>query len=317
LIYINDLSNASKRVFLLLFADDSNLFFSVNDPNSLVKSMCHEMTYVVDWLKLNKLSLNLKKTHFIIFRRPRAKIILTEKLIVSNKTIGIVEHTKFLGVMIDQCLSFKKHIAYTKGKISRGVGVLYKCRRTLGNKIMKTLYNTFVYPYFIYCIEVWGNSCKTYYNHIITVHNRAIRLIVGAKKSYKTGTGARKYTSVSPIFKRLKLLDFHEIYVNCVQLLMYKFYHNMLPDIYQEMCVLTSSIHDKFTRQRENLSLPLIKKNPYFRTIRRTGVVMFNYFKTHIELGVSCSVYKYKLKNQILNCTNIWSKFDLFGECNN
>ena len=47
-------SNASKKVFALLFADDSNMFLSGKDPNTLVKDMCVEMSFVVDWLKLNK-----------------------------------------------------------------------------------------------------------------------------------------------------------------------------------------------------------------------------------------------------------------------
>ena len=79
LIYINDLAYASDKIFSLLFADDSNLFLSGKDPNVLITSMNTEMIKVVDWLKLNKLSLNLKKTHFIIFRRQKSKVITSEK----------------------------------------------------------------------------------------------------------------------------------------------------------------------------------------------------------------------------------------------
>ena len=75
LIYVNDLANASEIVFSILFADDTNMFLSGKDPNLLVKIMNQEMENVVDWLKLNKLSLNLKKTHFILFRRKVTKSI--------------------------------------------------------------------------------------------------------------------------------------------------------------------------------------------------------------------------------------------------
>ena len=73
LLYINDLANASDVIFSLLFADDSNMFITGKNPDDLVTKMNAEILKVVDWLKINKLSLNLKKTHFIIFRKPRQK----------------------------------------------------------------------------------------------------------------------------------------------------------------------------------------------------------------------------------------------------
>ena len=80
LIYVNDLANASEIVFSILFADDTNMFLSGKDPNLLVKIMNQEMENVVDWLKLNKLSLNLKKTHFILFCRRKKKYFFLKNL---------------------------------------------------------------------------------------------------------------------------------------------------------------------------------------------------------------------------------------------
>ena len=61
LLYINDLTNVTKKMFSLLFADDSNMFLSGKNSDDLIKTMNDEMINVVDWLQLNKLSLNLKK----------------------------------------------------------------------------------------------------------------------------------------------------------------------------------------------------------------------------------------------------------------
>ena len=58
----------SNILFSLLFADDSNMFVSGKNPAELVNIMNAEMTKIVNWLKTNKLSLNLKTNHFIIFR---------------------------------------------------------------------------------------------------------------------------------------------------------------------------------------------------------------------------------------------------------
>ena len=83
------------------------------------------MDNIVDWLSMlraNKLYLNLKKTHFILFRRKVSEVKVDKDVIIDNKKISMIAKTKFLGVVIDKCLTFEQHIAFTKGKISRGLG---------------------------------------------------------------------------------------------------------------------------------------------------------------------------------------------------
>ena len=107
LLYINDLTNVSSVLFSLFFADDSNMFVSGKNPDDLVKIMSEEMINVVDWLKTNKLSLNLKKTHFMIFRKRRGQIALSNNLVIDGEVVNRTNHIKFLGVMVDQHLTFE------------------------------------------------------------------------------------------------------------------------------------------------------------------------------------------------------------------
>ena len=186
LIYINDLAMVSDKIFSLLFADDSNMFLTGKDPNSLIDIMNEEMKKVIHWLKTNKLSLNLTKTHYILFRRRRAKVLLNRDLIVDNVVIENVRQSKFLGVIIDQSLTFNNHIQYIKGKISRALGVLYKCRKYLNQSTLLTLYYAFIYPYFTYCIPVWGNTFQTYLQPLIVLQKRAVRIIGNA--AFKANT---------------------------------------------------------------------------------------------------------------------------------
>ena len=198
LLYINDLCNVSKRLFALLFADDSNMFLcEKKNPDDLIRIMYEEMIEVVDWLQINRLSLNLNKTHFILFRRKRFKISLSADLTINNIKIDMTDRTKFLGVMIDQNLSFQSHTMYIKGKVARRIGILYKSRPYFSLETMRMLYNAFVYPYFTYCIEVWGNTCQSNLDPLVKLQKRAIRTIVGA----------RKYGHTLPLFQNLKLLN--------------------------------------------------------------------------------------------------------------
>ena len=69
LIYINDICHLSNLYYLALFADDTNLFFSHNDIQTLTHIINSEMLGLSDWFKANKLSLNVKKSNYVIFKR--------------------------------------------------------------------------------------------------------------------------------------------------------------------------------------------------------------------------------------------------------
>ena len=72
IIYINDLPNVPNLTQSLLFADDTSVFCSHKDANHLVSIVNNELAKIIIWLKVNKLSLNLTKTNFMIFH-PRQK----------------------------------------------------------------------------------------------------------------------------------------------------------------------------------------------------------------------------------------------------
>ena len=129
LLYINDLWRVSDGLFLLLIADDSNLFLSGKCPERLIEQMNNEMIKIIDWLNINKLFLNLKKTK-IIFRKRRGNIHIDNDLVVDNEKISMSNHNKLLGAVMDSYLSYESHINHIKGKISRGIGILYKSKNT-------------------------------------------------------------------------------------------------------------------------------------------------------------------------------------------
>ena len=108
------------------------MFVSGKNPAELVKLMDAEMTQIVSWLSTNKLSLSLnKKTHFIIFCKKSGQTTLQNDLIMDNVVTNKTNHTRFPGVMVDQHLTFESHVYYIKGKISRGIDILYKAKKFL------------------------------------------------------------------------------------------------------------------------------------------------------------------------------------------
>ena len=116
LLYINDLSSVLKSCFSVLVADDTDVFIKGKNLQELCNRLNDELTNIQNWLSCNKLSLNVLKTHYIIFT-PRNKIVDSIDIKINNTAIERVYNTKFLGVHIDSQLSWKKQIDYTCKKI--------------------------------------------------------------------------------------------------------------------------------------------------------------------------------------------------------
>ena len=119
LIYINDIANISNVLFPILFADDSNVFLAGKNPNEMIDLMNKELNKLVEWLQANKLSLNVKKTHFMFFCPPKESLYFSNTLSILGENIDQVHKTKFLGVMLDSKLSWQAHIQYISKKISK------------------------------------------------------------------------------------------------------------------------------------------------------------------------------------------------------
>ena len=114
LLYINDFNKASSVLDLHLFANDSNLFHSHKNLQSLELTINIELCKVHEWLFANRLSLNTDKT---------AQKHLTNNisLHISNKQIEQTNNMKYLGVLIDSQLNWKDHILSMSKKISKSI----------------------------------------------------------------------------------------------------------------------------------------------------------------------------------------------------
>ena len=129
LTYVTDIYNASNKLELFLFADDTNLLYANKNLKSLETVLNDELLKIVDWLTANKLSPNVKKTNYIIFHPypKRLNYDVNIKILDSrvNKYFNLEhkEYVKYLGVMIDNHLSWKHHVSYIALKISRNIGI--------------------------------------------------------------------------------------------------------------------------------------------------------------------------------------------------
>ena len=142
ILYVNDIVNTSNMLQFILFADDTTILFS--DISSKVDLINTELKEVTNWFKTNKLSVNASKTNFMIIgtthqtSKPENNI----KVILDNVELSRVNKTKFLGVLIDENLTWKDHIDAISKRMSRNIGMINKLKHFVQKGILLSLYYT-------------------------------------------------------------------------------------------------------------------------------------------------------------------------------
>ena len=134
-----------------------------------------ELISLNNWFKANKLSINTKKSFFMIFHRSRIKTNFICTILLDSAKLIKVEYVKYLGVIIDHKLNWIEHIAYVKNKISKRIGILYKARQYLSKCTLLNLYYAYIYPYMTYCIEIWGSATQTHLNCLFLQQKKLLK----------------------------------------------------------------------------------------------------------------------------------------------
>lgn len=210
IIYINDIVNCSK-LFSVLFADDAALVASDSKLKKVNKIINTEMKFVFQWLVANRLTLNLKKTKFMIFCNKRdektVKLLKKFKININNYCIGKVNNFKYLGVIMNNTLGWQDHIEYLCTKISKAAGAMYRLKNKAPTTVLKLIYNSLVDSHLRFGIMSWGSARSTALKALKTVQNRIIRMLCSNSLSLDE---AYKQLNVLPLEKlhQLELAKF-------------------------------------------------------------------------------------------------------------
>ena len=156
LIYINNLPKVCHVFSMLMNADDMTLYCNLDDLASEIV-LNNGLTKTIDCLSSNKLSLNVKKTKFMVFHTHQRRVNYPT-LKANNVNIERVSQFNFLGLILASSLKWDKHVAHVSLKISRVIGVLYRLKHIFPREVLLTLYNALNLPHLSYCILEWGSK---------------------------------------------------------------------------------------------------------------------------------------------------------------
>ncbi len=169
LIYMNDIGKIAKLAKIRLFADDTNVFIVSGNPILLKQNAENTLLALSEWFVGNKLSLNKDKSCYSIFVSLSKLKTVPEYLNtihLGDLIIKRVHHAKYLGLILDESLSFKEHI----DELSKQVNKLANSEKIIRYRVERdnkyNIYFTYTYSKILYEIEVYGNACNEYINKL-------------------------------------------------------------------------------------------------------------------------------------------------------
>ncbi|KAJ8714534.1 hypothetical protein PYW07_002759 [Mythimna separata] len=289
LIYINDLCQLKlPNASIFTYADDTALIFSGDSWDLVFQYAQSGLAIVTSWLAQNLLTLNVAKTNYLTFsfsaagKPSSSSFALIAHSCISTHNIGCdcphlnrVSCIKYLGVQIDDCLTFGTHIDTLTTRLRRLIYVLKNLRDVADSKVIKRVYLALCQSLIQYCIVSWGGSGRS---HMLKVERAQRALLkVGWKLPYRFPT--------TDLYKTCKVLTVRKIYI--LNLLMTTHGH--------------TPYDPSLISQRRKHSVC-----PYIRTNFASAQRFFRFLSSHVYNNTNkllniYPLYKSKCKAKIIN----------------
>ena len=307
LIYINDLPNISEVLHFYLFADDTNIYYEAETVKKLETVLNRELRKLDTWLMVNRLSLNIVKTKFLVFHPYNKPMKQRITLKIHKKVIAESDYIKYLGIMINSTLSWNIHINKISKTISRATGLLYKIRPFINNKILKMLYYSLVYPHLNYVTEVWGSADPVHLNRIFILQKRIVRML--------TLNDARQndysFSSSNPLFLELEILKIQDLFKVKINKFIYRCLKKNTPINFHNWFIYTNLIHNYNTRSgyidsnqlisTKNLFIPIARTSHYgLKKIKVHGPKIWNELPPDVRVITTFSLFKVNLNRHMV-----------------
>ena len=291
IIYINDIKN-SCALESVLYADDAALLLADENVKRLKRTVNRELKLLDDWLISNKLTLNMSKTNYMLIANTNvltAKDRKKFKLTIRKYTLHEVDYIKYLGVILDNKLSWNYHLAYLVTKLSQVAGMLYKVRDVLPMKSRIMVYNSLAGSYLNYGIISWGSATLSTLNKLKTLQNRLIRYI----------TFSPPRSNVNHKYKSLNILTVNQLYFCEIAKFVQSVHNSTSPMIFQDYFQTPSHSYNTRFRQNSQYALPQPRTERGKKSCTFTGVNIW----TNVPQGfkdLSKKSFKYHIKHYVI-----------------
>ena len=234
----------------------------------------------------------------MIFHHRQRNISKYKPLIkINGQTIDRVSEFNFLGLIIDEHLTWDAHIQKTSNKISRALGIMARLKRFLPLNVLRLIYNSLILPHLQYGILIWGVKN----GRLGKLQKRAMRLMFNSKYNAHT----------DPLFKRLNLLKLSDIFKTRQIRFYFRYIKNSLPTYFKDIFATNSQLHSYETRINNEIHVARTKSSHADKRIRilipatiaKLPACITEKFETHSYNGFSRYVNRFMINAYQSACT--------------
>ena len=236
-------------------------------------------------------SINIDKTNYVIFQSTQKKITQDLSLSIDDKLIIRKQQVKFLGVLLDENLSWKPHINYVCNKISKSIRVIYRACFNLSPSTKLSLYYTLIYSYLNYCNIVWSSTYVTNLQRILILQKRIVRLL--------TNSGFSAHTA--PLFNKLNLLDIYKINSLHTGRFMFCYHNKLLPPCFLNLFNASKQVHNYNTRNVDSYRSHACRTNIKQFTILSRGPKLWNSLPDTVRKAETLSSFRNRMMKYLFD----------------
>ena len=240
LLYINDIVNVCSNGTFVLFADDTNIFIAADTEHEVYRLANRVLMNVTKYMVSNQLHINIGKCSYMHFQPnlnnaqrmtcSRTRIYdHSLNLFLNGTKLSKVDKVRFLGVIIDDKLSWEPHIKHLESKLNLCIVMIKRIKKFIPKSHYGTLYHSLFVSHLSYCISAWGGTHQSKLQKIFAIQKRCLRILYGEQLSfdhpefYQTCARVRTYEShvaekdftlehTKPIFNKHNFLTLHHLY---------------------------------------------------------------------------------------------------------
>ena len=289
LVYIADMQRALDKMLVIHYADDSTLYLRYSKNQDVSNLINIELQSLSNWLSANKLFLNIQKTKYMIVHNRSDPVDLN--ICIGNSAVQRTDEHKFLGVYLDQRLTFASHTSKICSKIARNIGIIRKISFNAPCYVLRKLHYAFIHSQYTYAITAYGSAT-------VSVTKKLSNLV---EKSLKLVLGVRRITL--DLCKHKKIFNFPLAHQFFVLIKMHQILANNSHQYFFEKIQNTQIRHSHNTRFINNLQLtiPLMRFTKCQNSFIYTGLQFWNKLPTSLRVVINENSFKTKLKRYLLS----------------
>ncbi|KAG6443424.1 hypothetical protein O3G_MSEX002874 [Manduca sexta] len=287
LIYINNISQIGLKGDISLYANDTTIFYFGHSIDAMLPIIQSDLNVLNNWFQSNLLTINIAKTSYVIFAPKNKKINDNIQLKINDKLIQRKSNEKYLGIILDNHLSWKPHIEKITSKLTSQVGVLHHLAKCLPRKAQYIIYNSLVKPHIDYLIEIWGTAVKSNLQKLQTKQNKLIKILL----NYKLRTPTEK------IYEDTKIMNVAQTHTYYTCILIHKI---LKKEIHTSLTFTKKTQVQKIKLRNANCLVTRAPRTNYGKkNIEYEGIQIYNKLPADVKDAKTILSFKKRLKKHL------------------